>query len=336
MFTDQSLRERCFGLYQDDRMKNINKSATIISLFIISGTSIYLYSDNTSNTDITPPHTITMKENVVAEAKTSFASSIILPNKTTHNQTSNNTSTVSFAQINMPKSLKNTDPSSLLHIDNGNQLILNHDIKVLFDYFFSSEGDLTSPELLTSMQQYILQVYPQPAAQQALVLLNKYVDYKQQMQDFHAQNSTLQNLPELDTLNYHVSNTDRSDTLQTVETLMQDRENMREKIFSIAETDAMFGQEINYDQYMLAVAKLDADLSPTERQQQIEQTAQQYLTAAQQEARKQTFILQNTPPNFRIDDRGECQGNNQDFTQQQVIALCNLARKRLARTESNS
>ncbi|WP_045111717.1 hypothetical protein [Moritella viscosa] len=167
-------------------MKNINKSATIISLFIISGTSIYLYSDNTSNTDITPPHTITMKENVVAEEKTSFALSIILPNKTTHNQTSNDTSTLSFAQINMPKSLSNTDSSSLLHIDNDNQLILNHDIKVLFDYFFSSEGDLTSPELLTSMQQYILQVYPQPAAQQALVLLNKYVDYKQQMQDFHA------------------------------------------------------------------------------------------------------------------------------------------------------
>ncbi|QUM83642.1 MULTISPECIES: lipase secretion chaperone [unclassified Moritella] len=313
-------------------MQNINKSAAIISLFIISGTSIYLYSDNTSNTDITPPHTITMKENVVVEAKTSFASSIILRNKMTLNQKNNNTSTtsaVSFAQINMPKSLKNTDPSSLLHINNDNQLILNHDIKVLFDYFFSSEGDLTSPELLTSMQQYILQVYPQPAAQQALALLDKYVDYKQQMQDFHAQNSALQDLPELDTLT-------KSNTLQTVEALMQDRQDMREKIFSIAETDAMFGQEINYDQYMLTVAKLDADLSPTERQQQIEQTAQQYLTEAQQEARKQTFILQNTPANFRIDDRGECQGNNQDFTQQQVIALCNLARKRLARTESNS
>ncbi|CAM3054564.1 lipase secretion chaperone [Moritella viscosa] len=320
-------------------MHNIKKSAAIISLFIISGTGIYLSGDNTNNTTTMPPYANTQKESIAAEIKTRFTSSIILPHKMIHNQKNDNistTSTVSLAKINMPKSLSNTDSSSLLHIDNDNQLILNHDIKVLFDYFFSSEGDLTSPELLTSMQQYILQFYPQPAAQQALVLLNKYVDYKQQMQDFHAQNSALQNLPELDTLNYHVSNTDRSDTLQTVETLMQDRQNMRDKIFSIAEKDAMFGQEINYDQYMLTVAKLDTDLSPAERQQQIEQTAQQYLTDAQQEARKQTFILQNTPPNFRIDDRGECQGNNQDFTQQQVIALCNLARKRLARTESNS
>jgi len=319
-------------------MQNINKSAAIISLFIIGGTGLYLYSDNTSNTDITPPHAITVGENIVAEAQTSFASSIILRNKTTHNQKNNNTTTnaVPLAKINMPKSLNNTDPSSLLHVDNDNQLVLNHDIKVLFDYFFSSEGDLTNPELLTSMQQYILQAYPQPAAQQALALLDKYVDYKQQMQDFHAQNAALQDLPELDTLNYNVSNTDRSDTLQTIETLMQDRQNMREQIFSTAEAEAMFGQEINYDQYMLSVAKLDADLSPTERQQQIAQTAERYLTETQRKARKQTFILQNSPPNFRIDGNGECQGNNHDFSQQQVTALCNLARKRLARSESNS
>ncbi len=312
-------------------MHNIKKSAAIISLFIIIGTGIYLSGDNTNKTTM-PPYVNTIEESITAETKTKFTSSIILRNKMTHNKKNNNTtttSTVSLAQINIPKSLKNTDPSSLLHVDDNNQLILNHDVKVLFDYFFSSEGDLTSPELLTSMQQYILQAYPQPAAQQALALLDKYIDYKQQMQDFHAQNSALQNLPELNTLT-------ENDTLQTVETLMQDRQNMREKIFSIAETDAMFGQEINYDQYMLTVAKLDADLSPTERQQQIEQTAQQYLTAAQQEARKQTFILQNTPPNFHIDDHGECQGNSQDFTQQQVIALCNLARKRLARGEPNS
>ena len=236
----------------------------------------------------------------------------------------------------MPKSLNNTDPSSLIHTDDDNQLLLNHDIKVLFDYFFSSDGDLSPEELLISMQQYIQQAYPQPAAQQALVLLAKYVDYKQQMRDFHAQNATLQDLPELDTLNYNDSNTDRSDTLQTVETLMQDRQDMREKIFSIAETDAMFGQEINYDRYMLTVAKLDADLSPTERQQQIAQTAEQYLTEAQRKARKKTFILRNSPPNFSIDGNGECQGNNQYFSTQQISALCDLARKRLARNEANS
>ncbi len=318
-------------------MQNINKSAVIISLFIIGGTGIYLYGDNSNNT---LPNADTMENNIVTKASTSFASSIILRNKTipTHHQKNNNTTTnaVPLAKINMPTSLNNTDPSSLLHVDNDNQLVLNHDIKVLFDYFFSSEGDLTSPELLTSMQQYILQAYPQPAAQQALALLDKYVDYKQQMQIFHAQNATLQDLPELDTLNYNISNTARSDTLQTVEALMQDRQNMREKIFTPAETESMFGQEINYDQYMLTVAKLDADLSPTERQQQIAQTADLYLTEAQRKARKQTFILQNSPPDFRIDGNGECQGNNQDFSPQQVTALCNLARKRLARSESNS
>ena len=168
------------------------------------------------------------------------------------------------------------------------------------------------------------------------MLLAKYVDYKQQMRDFHAQNATLQDLPELDTLNYNDSNTDRSDTLQTVETLMQDRQDMREKIFSIAETDAMFGPEINYDRYMLTIAKLDADLSPTERQQQIAQTAERYLTEAQRKARKKTFILRNSPPNFSIDGNGECQGNNQYFSTQQISALCDLARKRLVRNEANS
>lgn len=236
-----------------------------------------------------------------------------------------NVSTETEVDINMPKSLHNTDPSSLVHVDSDNQLVLNHDIKVLFDYFFSSEGDLSPEELLASMQQYIEQAYPQPAAKQALRLLNKYLNYKQQMGYFYAQNTTLQDLPELNSLS-------NRNTLQTVETLMQDRQDMRESIFSTTETDAMFGQEINYDQYMLTIAKLDADLSPTERQQQIAQTAEQYLTAQQRESRKQTFILQSTPPNFSINNDGGCQGNDHDFTAQQVTALCKLARDRLTRS----
>ena len=332
--------------YQGDGMHNIKKSAAMISLFILSASGIYL-SDNKEAGDksssskstrhitdiITDKSSASSRDHIIEpKQQASFTSSIILRKKTNTTVTD----IVPLANINMPKSLNNTDPSSLIHTDDDNQLLLNHDIKVLFDYFFSSDGDLSPEELLISMQQYIQQAYPQPAAQQALVLLAKYVDYKQQMQDFHAQNSALQDLPELDTLNYNDSNIDRSDTLQTVETLMQDRQDMREKIFSIAETDAMFGQEINYDRYMLTIAKLDADLSPTERQQQIAQTAEQYLTEAQRKARKQTFILQNSPPNFRIDGNGECQGNNQDFSTQQVTALCDLARKRLARNEANS
>jgi len=328
--------------YQDDRMHNIKKSAIILSLFIISGTSIYLsdnklYGDNSPSDKSTQHRTdessASSRDHIIdSEQQASFTSSITLRKKTAATVTE----VVPLANINIPKSLHNTDPSSLIQVDSDNQLILNHDIKVLFDYFFSSEGDLLPAELLISMQQYIEQAYPQPAAQQALALLAKYVDYKQQMQDFHAQSSVLQDLPELDTLNYNDSNTDRSYTLQTVETLMQDRQDMREKIFSVEENDAMFGKEINYDQYMLTVAKLDADLSATERQQQIAQTAELYLTEAQQKARKQTFILQNSPPDFRIDTNGECQGNEQDFTAQQVIALCQLAEKRLARTEPNS
>ena len=333
--------------YQGEIMHNIKKSAAIISLFIISASGIYL-SDNKeadnklsgdnssrdkSTRDITDKSSASSHNHIIEpKQQASFTSSIILRKKTNTTVTD----IVPLANINMPKSLHNTDPSSLIHTDDDNQLLLNHDIKVLFDYFFSSDGDLSPEELLISMQQYIQQAYPQPAAQQALVLLAKYVDYKQQMRDFHAQNATLQDLPELDTLNYNDSNTDRSDTLQTVETLMQDRQDMREKIFSITETNAMFGPEINYDRYMLTIAKLDADLSPTERQQQIAQTAEQYLTEAQRKARKKTFILRNSPPNFSIDGNGECQGNNQYFSTQQISALCDLARKRLARNEANS
>lgn len=325
--------------YQGDGMHNIKKSAAIISLFIISASGIYLSAHKETDNKLSGDNSSSGKSThhitdhiIDTKQQASSTSSIILRKKTNTTVTE----IVPLANINMPKSLHNTDPTSLIHADSDNQLLLNHDIKVLFDYFFSSDGDLSPEELLISMQQYIHQAYPQPAAQQALALLAKYVDYKQQMIDFHAQDSALQDLPELNTLNYNDSNTDRSDTLQIVETLMQDRQDMREKIFSIAETDAMFGQEINYDRYMLTVAKLDADLSPTERQQQIAQTAEQYLTEAQREARKQTFILQNSPPNFRIDSSGECQGNNQDFSTQQVTALCDLARKRLARNEANS
>lgn len=307
-------------------MHHIKKSVAIIGLFIITATGCYIFnnkvSSNQSTANITDQLTTNELRHITNTASdkikaTSFTSPMIGRKK--------NVSTETKVDINMPKSLHNTEPSSLVHVDSDNQLVLNHDIKVLFDYFFSSEGDLSPEELLASMQQYIEQAYPQPAAKQALRLLNKYLNYKQQMGYFYAQNTTLQDLPELDSLS-------NRNTLQTVETLMQNRQDMRESIFSTTETDAMFGQEINYDQYMLTIAKLDADLSPTERQQQIAQTAEQYLTVQQRESRKQTFILQSTPPNFSINSDGVCQGNDHDFTAQQVTALCKLARDRLTRS----
>ena len=327
-------------------MHNIKKSAAIISLFIITASGFYwsdkaLFdnksSEHRSPSDklihaITEPSTSNHHESATSTGqKTDFTSPIISPKKAN----TITAETLALANINMPISLHHTNPSSLLHVDSDNQLILNHDIKVLFDYFFSSEGDLSPDALLISMQQYIQQAYPQPAAQQALILLDKYLNYKQQMDNFYAQNSALQDLPELETLNYNGSNTDRTNTLQTIETLMQERQDMREQVFTLAETDAMFGQEISYDYYMLTVAKLDADLSPTERQQQITQTAEHYLTKTQRDARKQTFILQNSPPNFSIDNNGECQGNEKNFTAKQVVALCQLAEKRLARAEKS-
>ena len=309
-------------------MHNIKKYATIISVVIVSAVTIY--------TDFTQDIAIqadSMDRFSDIEQPISSTSSIILrkkaPTTLAESITPNDDHIVPLPRINMPKSLDNTDPSSLVHVDNDNQLVLNHDIKVLFDYFFSSEGDLSNAELLTSMQQYIEQTYPQPAAQQVIALLNKYVDYKQQMQDFHAQSTALQDLPDLNTL------TD-SDTLQTVETLMQDRQDMREHIFSQAENEAMFSKEINYDNYMLNLAKLSNDLSPAERKQQIALIAQQHLTEQQRKDRQQTFILQRTPPNFSIDSHGECQGNAQDFNTQQIAALCDLAKKRLARSKSTS
>ncbi|GIC77318.1 lipase secretion chaperone [Moritella sp. F3] len=326
-------------------MYSIKKSATIISLLLISGTAFYLFdnalSDKQKNRNIAGLGGISDRlssnekssdKSNNAEQQIRLTPSIILRKKSANITTE----TIQLADINMPKSLKNTNPSSLIHIDADNQLILNHDIKVLFDYFFSADGDLTTAELIASMQQYIQYAYPQPAAQQALALLDKYLGYKQQMQDFHAQSTALQDLPELNTLTDSGRHTEKSNTLLTIETLMQERQDMREQVFTLAETDAMFGKGMNYDQYMLTVAKLDNNLSAQERKLQIEYIAQQHLTTQQQEARKQTFILQDSPPNFSIDDNGECQGDSQAFTPQQITALCQLAEKRRARSSFSS
>jgi len=311
-------------------MHNIKKSVAMMSILIISVTGIYLYNDNTTPNKAEQASVPSDNHNADNTQQYILRSSIVLRKKTTATDShALSEKVILLADINMPASLASTDPSSLIHVDSDNQLVLNHDIKMLFDYFFSAEGDLTPAELLTSMQQYIKLTYPQPAAQQALALLDKYLDYKQQMQDFYAQDTALQDLPELNTL------TD-NDTLQTIEGLMQARQDMRDSVFTLEESDAMFGQDINYDQYMLTVAKLDSNLTPSERKQQIEQIAQQHLTTEQYQARKQTFILQSSSPNFSIDNSGECQGNSEEFTEKQVIALCQLARKRLARSESSS
>lgn len=232
----------------------------------------------------------------------------------------------SVAAIQLPTSLQNTDPSALIHTDANNNLLLNRDVKMLFDYFFTSQGDITQVDLIARMKRYIRQAYPTPASQQALALLDKYLLYKQHMHSFYESNETLQSLPD-------ITAASDPDMLQAVEELMQSRRAIQHNIFSTYEVDAMFGDTQRYDQFMLEVARLDSNLSHSERQEQLQQLSYSHLSDDEYNAREQTFILINKKPEFQINESGECEGNHELFSAKQVTALCALATQRTQRAE---
>src|SRR5690554_7854100 len=76
-------------------------------------------------------------------------------------------------------SLAGTDIDGALQADENGQLIVNLEVRDFFDYFLSTVGEVSPETAIGQIQQMARQHLPESAAQQALALLDQYLDYKQ-------------------------------------------------------------------------------------------------------------------------------------------------------------
>lgn len=81
----------------------------------------------------------------------------------------------------LPPSFAGTQVDGRLRADPAGNLIIDADIRPVFDYFLASIGEEPIAASVARLQRYIQAQLPEPAEQQATKLLSQYLDYKRQL-----------------------------------------------------------------------------------------------------------------------------------------------------------
>lgn len=81
----------------------------------------------------------------------------------------------------LPASFQGTEIDGRLRVDASGHLIIEQDIRHLFDYFLSSYGEESLSASIERLRGYIAQTLQEPARGEALTLLQQYLDYKRQL-----------------------------------------------------------------------------------------------------------------------------------------------------------
>ena len=166
---------------------------------------------------------------------------------------------------NLPRSLQGTDVDGEIIIDENKQLVVTEGLRRLFDYFLSALGEEDEAVIYARVESYIRSHTPEPAASQAVTIFDQYVAY---LKAIPAIESRYGNLQLQATKNGELD-------LNVVKQQQQDVTKLRQQHFSKETIKAFFGAEDEYDDYSLAMVKINQD---------------KQLSDAQREAARQDYI----------------------------------------------
>ncbi|MCY1262481.1 Lipase chaperone [compost metagenome] len=81
----------------------------------------------------------------------------------------------------LPNSLAGTQVDGSFRLDAAGNLLVSEDIRRIFDYFLSTQGEEPLAGSVQRLRSYIAERLDAPAEGQALALLDQYLDYKRQL-----------------------------------------------------------------------------------------------------------------------------------------------------------
>src|SRR5690554_4275295 len=179
---------------------------------------------------------------------------------------------------NLPASLQDTEVDGGFELDINGNLIVNHRIRQLFDYFLTAQGEEPLPILLRRLRAYIHHTLSGDAAIEAEHLLDSYVGY-------------LNDAASIDSS--RIAAGQKIDPSQVREQKQQ-LAAIRASHFDEVANDAFFAEEEAYDRYTLARLELmtDNSLSLDERANRLAELENQ-LPPALQESLKEVTRYQN-------------------------------------------
>lgn len=132
----------------------------------------------------------------------------------------------------LPASFGGTTVDGVFRLDANGNLLISEDIRRIFDYFLAAAGEEPLRTSVERLRAYIAAELPANAREQALVLLNQYLDYKRELVLLE------RDLPQMANL----------DALRQREAAVQA---LRARIFDSETQQAFFAGEEAYNQFTL-------------------------------------------------------------------------------------
>lgn len=132
----------------------------------------------------------------------------------------------------LPASFRGTEIYGHLRVDVSGHLIIEQEIRHLFDYFLTSYGEEPLKNSIERLRGYIVQTLQEPARGEALTLLQHYLDYKRELIELER------------------SQPQRSD-LDSFARREQSASSLRARVFSQEAHLAFFGGEEAYNRFTL-------------------------------------------------------------------------------------
>jgi len=171
----------------------------------------------------------------------------------------------SFSGKAFAPSIEDTEIDGRLTADAAGNLIVDLDVRDLFDYFMNTVADVEPEVAMAELEKLARGHLPASAADQAMSLLVDYLHYKEAAVAY-GQRSMLP--AEQQTPEYQLAMLEQS---------FNDLKEIRRATMSREAVEAFFGLEEAYGEYTLSTIRIqsDADLSPQEQQLQMEQARAQ-------------------------------------------------------------
>ena len=166
---------------------------------------------------------------------------------------------------NLPRSLQGTEVDGEIIIDENKQLVVTEGLRRLFDYFLSALGEEDEAVIYARVESYIRSHTPEPAASQAMKVFDQYIAYLKAIPAIEKRYGNLQ---------LQATKNGELD-LNVVAQQRQDVAKLRQQHFDKTTITAFFGAEDEYDDYSIAMVKINQD---------------KQMSDAQKEAAKQDYI----------------------------------------------
>jgi len=181
-----------------------------------------------------------------------------------------NEQSLSKTEIAFAPSLIGTDIPAAFVMDNEGNLVINRDVRYIFDYFLTSQGEISQEVIWAQIEQLINQQLSGNAKAQAKKLFNNYLSYQDALHNLNLA------FP-LNTGNHGAMDMSNPETLTQLEARFQAKQSLREEYFGIENKEVFFNEEEDYDRYHLDKLSINfnSHLSKEEKQYQLSQLQQQ-------------------------------------------------------------